>query len=132
MANPLAQVRQLSQGVGAEEIAGAVGGLALVSMLPSRIVKGTDQTAKLMRLAVAIGLAFGAGFGAKQFLSKGAAQAAVLGGLAGAAAQALQVFANVKITGGPQALTVGRRIGETMLVSPSMTQEGETVQLIRP
>ena len=53
------------------------------------------------------------------------------GGLAGTLQQALAAFDILKI-GQPRRLSSPRRVGETTLVSPSPTREGETVNVIMP
>lgn len=104
----------LFQGVGIEEGAAAIGGLAAATMLPGYIVKleaGATElttTQKLLKFGVALGAAGLAGMIGKS-VSARMAQFAVAGGLAGAGAQAIGAFTDIKIGGqrGMRALPPG-------------------------
>ena len=92
-----------------------------------------------MRVGLAIAAAIGIGYLVGKFAGQRAGQMAIVGGLAGATAQALGAFSPIAIPGigsGSSALMLGsggfRRIGESQLISPSMSREGENVQLIQP
>ena len=82
---------------------------------------------KLLKLAVSLGAAMAAGALGRSMISPSAGKSAIIGGVAGTAAQALGMFTNIKI-GNP----APRRFGATTTVSPSFTREGETVSVIEP
>ena len=132
--NPIAMpatMREWTQGVDLMDGIAAVGGLAAATMIPGLIVKDTSTTGKkLLKLVVAIGCALGAGALGRSMVSSAVGRAAILGGVAGVGAQALGAFTSVQI-GQPKLLGRGR-IGETTLISPSLTREGERVGIIQP
>ena len=133
--NPMARALALpagwTQGVGLMDAAAAVAGLAASTMIPGMIVKTADTTgSKVLKLAVSLGAAIAAGMVFKR-IAPGSSKAAVVGGMAGTVATALSMFTGIKI-GGPLALPSGRRIGETTMISPSFTREGERVSMIQP
>ena len=128
-------VKSFFQGVSFMDAGLALGGFAGATMLPGIIVKGPADTTgkKVGKVLLAFGSTGIVGLAAKSVGGMSGAQAAVAGGLAGALAQSLSAFAGVNI--GTRALPVGRpirRIGNSTVVSPSMTREGETVSMITP
>ena len=133
-------VREWTQGVDLMDAGCAVGGLAAATMLPAMLIKpsagATELTMmqKFLKLAASIGAAFGAGAMGKAMISPKAGKAAVIGGIAGAASQAIGMFTSFKI-GDRRTLASpypGRRIGSSTVVSPSTTRESETVSVIEP
>ena len=129
--NPIAALglRQWTQGVSAMDAVAAVGGLAAATMLPGMIIRTPPTTTggKLVKVLVSLVAAFGAGYVARN-LGQRAGQAAIIGGLAGTATQALSAFTTVRIGSG----SIRRAIGEPITVSPSYTREGETVGVLTP
>ena len=100
--NPVSSsVSKLTQGVDIQEIGAAVAGVAVASLLPGYIIKTTAPTTqqKLLKLGVALGAAVAVGYLAKRFMGPSAGKAAVIGGLAGTAAQAINSFTTLKIAG---------------------------------
>ena len=140
--NPVAALgtmQEWTQGLGWQDAAAATAGLAAASILPSTLIKpGADgqlsTIQKLLRVVIGIGAAVGVGSVGKSMFTARAGQAAVAGGLAGTAIQALSSFTNLKLAGPTaiRALRPGIRIGEAEMVSPSATREGETIQMIMP
>ena len=140
--NPVARSRSLAlpstmrgwtQGVDLMDAGAAVGGLAASTMIPGMIVKdATTIGGKLTKLAVSLGSALGAGALGKTMISPSAGKAAIIGGVAGTAAQALGMFTNIQIGEQSSTRRVIRRIGDTMEVSPASTREGERVSIIEP
>ena len=131
--NPIAALglKQWTQGVSAMDAVAAVGGLAAATMLPGMFIRTAPTTTggKLGKVLVSLVCAFGAGYLARN-LGPRAGQAAIIGGLAGTATQALSAFTTIKIgSGGP---VIRRAIGEPITVSPSFTREGETVGVLTP
>jgi len=122
-------VREWTQGVDLMDAAAAVGGLAASTMIPGMIVKTTVTTwDKILKLAISLGAAVGAGSVARSMVSPSAGRAAIIGGIAGTAAQAITMTTGIQI-GGPKALRPGRpQFRETIHVSPA----AEEVQMIRP
>ena len=125
-----------TQGVSIMDAAAAVAGLAGAAYIPSLVVKDTTTTTgKLLKVIAALGSTIVVGMALKR-VAPGAARAAVIGGLAGTTVQALSLFTGIKVPGfGGNLLGSGgyiRRLGETTMVSPSMTREGETVTMIQP
>ena len=127
-----ATVREWTQGVDLMDAGAAVGGLAMSTMLPGVIVKVTDTTGqKVWKLVIALGAAFGAGAIGRAMISPSAGKAAVIGGIAGAAAQGLGMFTGINI--GRKMITGSRtRLGETTIVSPSTSPGGEQTGIIIP
>jgi len=83
-------------------------------------------------LLAAGGLVAAAGMAGKAALGAEAAKAAVVGGMAGFLAHAINLFTGKTLIGtisGPMAV---RRISESNIVSNSMTREGERVSVIQP
>ena len=125
-------MKEWTQGVDLMDAGAAVGGLAMATVVPGMIVKTTDtMTQKLMRLAVSLGAAVGAGALGRSMISPSAGKAAIIGGVAGTAAQAIGMFTTIQI-GQPRRLGSPRRLGETMTVSPRFTPEGEQTGVILP
>jgi len=124
-------LKQWTQGIGGEEVIGAIGGLLLAGMLPPMLVKTIDTTSnKLLRVAVGFGSAVLAGMAGKAISPK-AGQAAVLGGLAGATMQAITSFTPVKLASSQLSLPAGG-MGETRVVSFPTSRQEETVSMIQP
>ena len=134
LANPFAAtatLKEWTQGVDMMDAAGALGGLAAATMIPGMIIKDTSTTGKkVMKLVVALGCAIGAGAIGRSVSSPSVGKAAVIGGVAGTAAQALGLFTSIKV--GDKLALSSRRIGDTNVLSPRMTREGETVSIIQP
>ena len=122
-------IREWTQGVDLMDAGAAVGGLAAATMIPGIIVKDTTTMGgKILKLVISLGSAMGAGALGRAMISPSAGKAAIIGGVAGTAAQALGMFTNVKI--GERKML--RRIGETTTISPGVTREEESVSLIQP
>ena len=121
--------REWLGGMDMMDMGAALGGLASSTMLPGMIVRTADTTGqKLLKALVAFAAAAGAGFVFRN-VSPTAGKMAVAGGIAGALAQTIGAFTNIKI--GQPSIShpiTRRRIGETFNV-PSA---GEEIQLIRP
>ena len=130
----LPKMGELSQGVDFMDAGAAVGGFAAATMIPGMLMKTSVTTMqKVLKVALSVGCAFGAGWAARNFMSAKVAKAAVIGGLAGAGAHAIGAFTGISI-GNRLALPnpSGRGLGITEPVSYPTTREGETVNLIRP
>lgn len=129
-------MREWTQGVGVMDAAAAAGGLAASTMIPGMIIKDSVTTGqKIMKLLVSLGAAIGAGALGRAMVSPGAGKAAMIGGVAGTAAQAIGMFTNIQIGQQSRAISgrpTSRRLGETVTVSPATTREGETVSVILP
>ena len=124
------QVGKLAQGVDIMDVVGASVGLAAAYMIPPLIVKDTTTTVqKMMRIGVAVAAALGAGYVVRA-VAPAAGKAAVLGGLAGAGVQTIEVIRGKGIVTGRRMLGPG--IGDSMLVSPGLTRSEEAVSLIQP
>ncbi len=135
--NPVAALGTLkdwTQGVGLQDAAFAVGGLAAASIIPGIFIKVTDTTTqKLTKIGVALLATVAAGALGNAMIGRKAGQSVVLGGLAGTAAQAIGAFTTYSIGNSRTlALGSGRRIGESTLVSPPLNREGEMVGIISP
>lgn len=127
-----ATFREWTQGVDLMDAGAAVGGLAASTMIPGMLVPTTDTMArKLWKLTASLGSAVAAGALGKAMISASAGKAAIIGGVAGTAAQALGMFTNIQI-GGRRMLGSGRPIGETMTLSPRYVPEGEQTGVILP
>lgn len=137
----LAKVNNLTQGVGIEEAASALGGWAAAAMLPGMVVKTADTTTqKWLKIGVAAGAAVGAGMVGRKFLSASAGKYMIAGGLAGVAAQAIALATGYQIGNQPvygpvrRAMPAApvRRVGVPQTISPATTRSDETVSLITP
>lgn len=133
--NPMAGLKSITanwmQGVGAMDIASAIAGMAAATLIPSKMA--TDTTAnKWLKVGASALSAVGVGLLAKQFMGTKAGASAVLGGLAGAGAMAINTFrpSTIVITR-PTASPVGR-IGSQFNVSPPRMRSEETVSVIEP
>ena len=123
--------KQWFAGLDIMDMGAALGGLASSTMIPGMIVpSAVTMGQKIWKAVLAFGCAAGAGF-VFQNVSSSAGKMAVAGGVAGALAQTIGAFTGVSI-GQPRRLSSSRRLGETTLVSPSPTREGETVNVIMP
>lgn len=123
--------REWTQGVDLMDAGAAVGGLAAATMIPAMIVPVTNTNMqKFWKLLASIGSAVGAGALGRAMISQSAGKAAIIGGVAGAAAQAIGMWTTFQIGG---AKRIGRRgLGEAALVSPPTSREGEIVSVIQP
>jgi len=122
----------MPRGIKLMDMVAAAGGLAAVSILPGMIVK--DQATggqKLLKLGVAFGSAIVAGFAANT-ISKGSANSAVLGGLAGVGLQVLNLIRPGTAIAGGRRVPVGRRIGASDIISEPFTREGERIGVLQP
>ena len=135
-------LKDWTQGVDITDAAAAVGGFAAASMLPGLLIKPATTggelttTQKWLKVGLALGSAIGAGLAAKSFMSAAAGKAAVIGGIAGAGTQLINLIRPGTITRalpGPNfARSFPMRVGSAETVSPAFTREGETVQVIQP
>jgi len=132
-----ATMREWTQGVDATDAVAAVAGLAGATMIPGMLIKITagavelTTTQKFLKVAVALGAAVGIGAAARSFMSPSAGKAAVIGGLAGAGTQIVNMMRPGTI--GRMALpNPGRRLSESTVISPAPGRESETVSLIQP
>ena len=126
-------VRGWMQGVDLMDAGAALGGLAASTTIPAMLVKDTTTMGgKLLKLVASLGSALAAGQLGKMVISPSAGKAAVIGGVAGTAAQALGMFTSIKIGGSQRLLGPGRSIGAQEIISPPMTREEEVVSLIQP
>ena len=111
-------VREWTQGVDLMDAGAAVGGLTASTMIPGMIVKDTTTGfQKFWKLSVSLICAVGAGAIGRAMISPGAGKAAIIGGLAGTAAQAIGMFTGFQIgqRGKPSAR---RSIGESRFSTP--------------
>lgn len=117
--------REWLGGMDMMDMGAALGGLASSTMLPGMLIKDTTTTGnKILKAVVAFACAAGAGFVFRN-VSPSAGKYAIAGGVAGALAQTIGAFTNVKI-GNP------RMLRTSTVVSPSFNREQESVQLITP
>ena len=116
-------VREWTQNTDLMDVGAAVGGLAMAAMIPSAIIPVAETgMRKFLKILVSFGSAVGAGMIFRN-ISASAGKAAVLGGLAGTATQAIGVYTGFEIgklgAGRRPLLPVGRstsigtRIGQT-------------------
>ncbi|MFA5416765.1 MAG: hypothetical protein WC295_14840, partial [Methanoregula sp.] len=133
--NPLAvqNLKDFYQGVSPMNAVAAVAGLAGATMLPGLVVRNTaTSTGKALKIVVALGTAGVMGLAARALTNdKGNAQAAVLGGMAGALTQVIATYTGISI-GNRRMIGASRRVGNARVVSPGMRRESETVSLITP
>ncbi len=134
--NPVAAIgrsfglQNMAQGVGGEEVLGAVGGFAASSLVPSMIIKDAGtQGGKIMRIVAGVATTVLAGMAVKSFSPK-AARGVIVGGLAGTAIQAIQVFTPLKVMG--QLGSGGSRFGAAEVVNFPESRSEETVNVIQP
>ena len=123
--NPMAKAlampgtfKEWTQGVDLMDAGAAVGGLAASTMIPGMVIKTTDTGGqKFMKLLVSLGCAIGAGALGKAMINVGAGKAAITGGIAGTAAQAIGMFTTFQI-GQPTHIANRpiRRVGEATQV----------------
>jgi len=121
MRNPIsagAIGKEWFQGVNFMDAGAAVGGLAASTMLPGLIVKDTATGLnKFLKILASLGFTAVAGFALRN-ISPSAGKAAIIGGLAGTATQAIGMFTNIQI-GRPMSRQLGsgyaRRIGQSMV-----------------
>lgn len=138
--NPVASltsgVKSWTQGVDMMDIAAGTAGFAAAAMLPGIFIKDTSTTMqKWLKIGAAAASAVVVGMLVKRFMSPSAGKAAVIGGLAGTASQAINLLRPGTIGARTGLLPAGRpvgRVGASTIVSPSFNREGETVQLIIP
>ena len=126
-------LQNAAQGVGGEEVLGAVGGFAASSLIPPMIVKdAVTQGGKLMRLGAGVLVTVLVGMAAKSVSPK-AARAAIVGGFAGTAIQAIQAFTPLKVMGQLSSGTGGGyRPGVAEIVRFPKDEQSETVNVIQP
>lgn len=136
VARGLTSVRSWTQGVDMMDIAAGTAGFAAAAMLPGIFIKDTTTTMqKWLKIGAAAASAVVVGMLVKRFMSPSAGKAAVIGGLAGTASQAINLLRPGTIGSRTALLPAGRpmsRTGASTVVSPSFNREGETVQLIIP
>ena len=121
-------LQNAAQGVGGEEVLGAVGGFAASSLIPPMIVRDAGtQGGKLMRIAAGVVATVLVGMAARSVSPK-AARAAIVGGFAGTAIQAIQAFTPLKVMG---SLGSGR-MGAAEIVNFPRDEQSETVSVIQP
>lgn len=110
-------VQDLTQGVGAQEILGGGLGLVGAAAIPRMVIapgkadsgEALTMQEKLMRVGIGVLATLGVGFVAQNVAGKGAAKAAVIGGLAGVAVTAVNTFTPMKLgTPGNQGAIGGR------------------------
>lgn len=132
-------VKGWSQGVSMEQVIGGGVGLIATTIIPPKIIRTAPVTVvqKLAKVALSAGIAMAAGMLARRVSPK-AAQAVVIGGLAGVVYTSIITFTNfipgANLTGNVQrvrAISSGRVAGSAV-VSPAMSRENETVSLITP
>ena len=122
-------LQNAAQGVGGEEVLGAVGGFAATSLIPPMIIKDAGtQGGKLMRIGAGVLVTVLVGMAAKSVSPK-AARAAIVGGFAGVAIQAIQAFTPLKVMG---QLGSGYRPGAAEIVNFPRDEQSETVNVIQP
>jgi hypothetical protein len=103
MRNPLVDtlpgIGKYTQNVSMMDAAAGLIGFAAAGWVPGLIVKNPTTTGtKLAKIAVALGATIGTGMLVKR-MSRDAAKAAVIGGLAGTIAMTLSTFTSIKIPG---------------------------------
>lgn len=129
MRNPVGggfNTQRMFHGVGTEDFVGAVGGFALASLVPPMVVReASDPGGKLLRLVAGLAVVVLGGMAANTISAK-AAKAAIIGGLTGVGAQAIQAFTPMRI-----ALPAGR-LRATDIVSFPTGRQDETVNVIQP
>jgi len=132
--NPVASIargfglQNVTQGVGAEEVLGAVGGFSASLLVPPMLIKNpSDMTGKLLRVGGGIAVALLAGMAVKTFSPK-AARGVIIGGLAGTAATAIQAFTPLKVMG----MLPSGRLSNAQIVNFPRDEQSETVNMIQP
>jgi len=128
-----ATMKEWTQGVDLMDMVAGAGGLVAASMLPAALIKTDTTGMKVLKIALALGAAVGAGSLARSMISASAGKSAVIGGLAGTGLQILATTTGVQLLGTQKMLAPARRrIGETTLVSPPPTRDAEIVSVIQP
>ena len=112
-------LKSWSQGVDLTDAAAGGASLIVTGLVPGAIIKSTPTMfKKIMKLAVAVGVAMVAGTVAKGALGANAGKAAVIGGLAGVVTQALAI-AGVKFgegSGGVRRLATSMRANNDKVI----------------
>ena len=133
--NPLAtqNLKDFYQGVSPVDAVFAGAGLMGTTILPGMVVRNTaSTTGKVLKMVVAFGTAGVIGLAAHALTNdKGNAQAAILGGVAGAIVQGVASYTSINV-GGRRSIGSSRQVGSARVVSPGMRRESETVSLITP
>ena len=108
------------------DMGAALGGLAASTMIPGMIIKeATTPGQKLWKAVAAFACAVGAGFVFRN-VSPSAGKYAIAGGVAGALAQTLGAFTNIKVGAPMRYLPAGRRsIGE--VYSEPVSERGRII-----
>jgi len=103
--------KEWTQGVGIMEGVAGAGGLVAALMIPGMIVPTTDTLArKFGKGALSVACALGVGAAAKAFLSPTAGKAAVIGGIAGAVAQIMEMATGRSLIGGTGRMSGVRQV----------------------
>ena len=93
--------REWTQGVTIMDGVAGAGGLVATLMIPGMVVPVADTTTrKFGKGALSIGVALAVGAAAKAFLSPTSGKAAVIGGIAGAVAQIMEMVTGRSLIGG--------------------------------
>ena len=112
------------------DMGAAAAGLIASTMIPNYFIKTTDTTGKKVgKIIIAFLCAAGSGFICRN-INASAGKSAVAGGVAGTVVQAIAAFTTIQIGGNTMRQLPGIR--SSTVVSPSMSREQETVQLITP
>lgn len=124
--NIVKEIKNSFAGLQLTEMAAAVGGFALCAMVPGYIIKpaatsttGLSTTQKALKVAMAVGFAVVAKVALNR-MNRGIANAALYGGIAGAGALALKIYAP---SDWPQVINSGTRgvIGPGVAARPLAT-----------
>lgn len=132
--NPMsaAKVKRFYQGVTVSDAFYGTAGLAGASLVPGMLIPtATTTTAKLARTVAAFLTAGVLGLAADSIGSGRNAQAAVIGGMAGAISHTFNLWGGIQFAG--RRMVGGRRsVGTARVISPGFRRESETVSLITP
>lgn len=127
------QLKRYTMGVGIMDAGMGLAGVAGATMLPGYVVKDTStNTNKLLSSGASLLSAVAIGAAAKAVVNAEAAKAAVIGGLAGFVAHTILLFSGKSLIGGVVGRNTVRRIGESTVVSNSISRDGERVSVIQP
>ena len=120
-------------GVGLMDAGMGLAGVAVATWLPGQVVKTVTTTGqKFLSAGASLVAAIAVGYAAKSVVSTEAAKAAVIGGMAGFAAHTITLFSGRALFGGGSGHSTIRRIGESSIVSNSISRDGERVSVIQP
>ena len=132
------------QGADAYDVIGGLAGIGATATVPAMIVKAPAEGAelttnqKLLKIGVALVTTAAVGSIGRSMINASAGKAAVIGGLAGTASQAIAAFTGYQIgrrpvgRALPAAVGRPRSIGAATTVSPASNRETERVSVIRP